>query len=109
MGAVLIVDDRHDVLELNRILLEAEGYEAEGCSYAEATPERLRLGAPRVLLLDLVPGAEAPWTLLQRLRREDRIDVELGAAASSLREPRVDGGRRRFPTARSETCAEQVA
>src|SRR5438067_13655085 len=82
MGAVLIVDDRHDVLELNRILLEAEGYEAAGCAYADATPERLRLGAPRVLLLDLVPGDEAPWTLLQRLR-QDEDTREIGVVVTS--------------------------
>jgi DNA-binding response OmpR family regulator len=82
MGAVLIVDDRHDVLELNRILLEAEGYEAVGCSYAEATPERLRRQAPRVLLLDLVPGDEAPWTLLQQLR-QDESTCEIGVVVTS--------------------------
>ena len=82
MGAVLIVDDRHDVLELNRILLEAEGYEAVGCSYAEATPERLRRQAPRVLLLDLVPGDEAPWTLLQQLR-QDESTREIGVVVTS--------------------------
>ena len=82
MGAVLIVDDRHDVLELNRILLEAEGYEAAGCSYTEATPERLRLAAPRVLLLDLVPGDEAPWTLLHRLR-QDEDTCEIGVVVTS--------------------------
>jgi DNA-binding response OmpR family regulator len=82
MGAVLIVDDRHDVLELNRILLEAEGYEAVGCSYAEATPERLRRQAPGVLLLDLVPGDEAPWTLLQQLR-QDESTREIGVVVTS--------------------------
>jgi DNA-binding response OmpR family regulator len=82
MGAVLIVDDRYDVLELNRILLAAEGYEAEGCSYAEATPERLRRQAPCVLLLDLVPGDEAPWTLLHRLR-QDEATREIGVVVTS--------------------------
>jgi two-component system, OmpR family, response regulator len=82
MGAVLIVDDRHDVLELNRILLEADGYGATGCSYAEATPERLRRQAPRVLLLDLVPGDEAPWTLLQQLR-QDESTREIGVVVTS--------------------------
>jgi DNA-binding response OmpR family regulator len=81
-GAVLIVDDRHDVLELNRILLEAEGYEAEGSSYADVTPERLRRQAPRVLLLDLVPGDEAPWTLLRRLR-QDEDTCEIGVVVTS--------------------------
>src|ERR671933_1841094 len=82
MGAVLIVEERHEVLELNRILLAAEGYKAEGCSYAEATPERLRRQAPCVLLLDLVPGDEAPWTLLQRLR-QDESTREIGVVVTS--------------------------
>jgi len=69
--SVLIVDDRHDALELNRILLEAEGYEAEGCSYSEATSERLRRDRPAVVLLDLVPRDDAPWDLLRRLRQDD--------------------------------------
>lgn len=68
--SVLIVDDRHEVLELNRILLEAEGYETEGCAYSEATPERLRRDRPDVLLLDLLPRDDAPWSLLRRLRQD---------------------------------------
>src|SRR5579885_2940675 len=71
--SVLVIDDRRDVLELNRVLLSAEGYEAEGCSYAEATPERLRKDTPRVVLLDLIPGDTAPWALLHRLRHDEAL------------------------------------
>lgn len=67
---VLIVDNRRDVLELNRILLEAEGYEAQGFSYAELTPRKLQDCVPDVLLLDLMPGSEEPWDLLRRLRQD---------------------------------------
>lgn len=68
--SVLIVDDRHEVLELNRILLGAEGYETEGCAYSEATPGRLQRDRPDVLLLDLLPRDDAPWSLLRRLRQD---------------------------------------
>lgn len=71
--SVLVVDDRRDVLELNRILLAAEGYDTDGCTYAEATPERLRQSVPRVVLLDLIPGDTAPWDLLHRLRHDEAL------------------------------------
>ncbi len=80
--SVLIVDDRHDVLELNRILLEAEGYEAVGCSYSAATVERLRRDRPGVLLLDLVLRDEAPWDLLRRLRQDPALE-DIGVVVTS--------------------------
>ncbi len=80
--SVLIVDDRHDVLELNRILLEAEGYEAIGCSYSAATVERLRRDRPGVLLLDLVLRDEAPWDLLWRLRQDSSLE-DIGVVVTS--------------------------
>jgi DNA-binding response OmpR family regulator len=78
----LIVDDRRDVLELNRILLTAEGYETEGCTYEEATPERFRTTKPRVVLLDLVPRDDAPWALLERLR-QDEATRDIGVVVTS--------------------------
>ncbi len=81
-GVVLIVDDRRDVLELNRILLIAEGYETDGCSYAEATPERFRAVSPRVVLLDLVPRNDAPWALLERLQ-QDEATRDVGVVVTS--------------------------
>lgn len=80
--AILIVDDRRDVLELSRILLESEGYIADACAYVEATPQRLRESAPRVVLLDLTPGDTAPWELLQRLRR-DEATRDVGVVVTS--------------------------
>ncbi len=81
-GLVFVVDDRHDVLELNRILLEAEGYRTEGYSYAALPLERLRTQAPDVILLDLLPDDEAPWELLRRLRR-DPLTRGVGAVVTS--------------------------
>lgn len=81
-GVVLIVDDRRDVLELNRILLHAEGYETDGCTYKEATRERLRATKPRVVLLDLVPRDDAPWALLERLQ-QDEDTREIGVVVTS--------------------------
>jgi len=80
--SVLIVDDRHDVLELNRILLEAEGYETIGCSYGAATVERLRRDRPSVLLLDLVLRDETPWDLLRRLRQDPSLE-DIGVVVTS--------------------------
>ena len=80
--SVLIVDDRHDVLELNRILLEAEGYETIGCSYGAATVERLRRDRPSVLLLDLVLRDETPWELLRRLRQDPSLE-DIGVVVTS--------------------------
>lgn len=79
---VVIVDDRGDVLELNRILLEAEGYEAQGLAYKDVTVERIRQTGPCVVLLDLVPGDEAPWELMRRLR-SDPATREIGVVVTS--------------------------
>lgn len=87
--AILIVDDRRDVLELSRILLESEGYTTDACAYAEATPQRLRESAPRVVLLDLTPGDTAPWELLQRLRR-DESTRDVGVVVTSDTPPLVE-------------------
>lgn len=81
-AVVLIVDDRRDVLELNRILLIAEGYETDGCSYKEATPERFRATNPQVVLLDLVPRDDAPWALLERLQH-DKATHDVGVVVTS--------------------------
>ena len=81
-GSVLIVDDRRDVLELSRILLSAEGYDTDACAYAQATPERLSQGSPQVLLLDLVPGDDAPWALLKRVR-QDESTSDIGVVVTS--------------------------
>ena len=79
---IAIVDDRHDVLELNRILREAEGYETAGYAYAQVTPTQLEQRAPEVMLFDLMPGDEAPWELLRRLRRDERTR-EIGVVVTS--------------------------
>lgn len=84
---VFIVDDRPDILELNRILLEAEGYETEGHAYADVTPETLYAAAPRVVLLDLPRDDETPWTFLKRLRADARtaaISVVVTSGAPAL-------------------------
>ncbi len=79
---VFVVDDRPDILELNRILLEAEGYETEGYAYAAMTPETLYAGEPRVVLLDLPRDDEAPWTFLRRLRADERTK-DIGVVVTS--------------------------
>jgi len=79
---VFVVDDRPDILELNRILLEAEGYETEGHAYADVTSETLHAAAPRVLLLDLPWGDETPWAFLRRLRSDERTR-EIGVVVTS--------------------------
>ena len=94
--SILIVDDRHEVLELNRILLEAEGYEVAGCSYGEATLERLRRDGPAVLLLDLVPRDDAPWSLLRRLR-QDPSTREIGVVVTADAPALVDRALRDTP------------
>jgi len=79
---VLIVDDRRDIFELNRILLESEGYQAIASSYKDATPEVVLEAGAQVVLLDLVPGDEAPWALLELLR-QNAATRDLGVVVTS--------------------------
>jgi CheY-like chemotaxis protein len=71
--AVMVIDDDDHLREAMSALLEAHGYDVDGCADASEALERLELGAaPDVILLDLVmPGMDG-WQFRIEQKREAR-------------------------------------
>jgi len=67
---ILVVDDDPDTLELLCALLNTNGYSAVGVTGARAALERVRQGAPDMLLIDYMLPETDGMTTLQRCRSE---------------------------------------
>ncbi len=68
---VLIVEDDAPLRELVRRMLEREGYAVVEAKHGRAALDRLREGAPGVILLDLMMPVMDGFEFLAELRRED--------------------------------------
>ena len=68
---VLIVEDDAPLRELLRRMLEREGYAVVEAEHGRAALDRLREGAPGVILLDLMMPVMDGFEFLAELRRED--------------------------------------
>jgi DNA-binding response OmpR family regulator len=78
-ASVLVVDDSAIMVETLNSLLSSHGFCVESCLDGETGWQRLRAGMtgdypmPDLLLLDLnMPGLDG-WTLLSRIRSEQRL------------------------------------
>ncbi len=90
---VLVIDDSPAMLELNRILLSAEGYEVLTSSYAEVSMAFIKERAPQAILFDLVKDQSASWALLAELRKEPEtrdIGVMVTSASTVLLKRALD-------------------
>ena len=85
---VLVINDTQEILDLFRDLLEEEGFEVTLYSYAFHDIEEIAQGAPDLVILDLLIGAEAlGWQLLQKMkmsRRTEKIPVVVCTAAVQM-------------------------
>ena len=50
---ILIVDDEENIIELGRLYLENEGYQAESANDGPAAPEQFETLQPTLIVLDL--------------------------------------------------------
>jgi CheY-like chemotaxis protein len=95
---VLVVDDDPTILRLLQVNLEMEGHEVLTAGDGHEALERLREGAPEVVLLDvMMPGLDG-WQVCERIRadpdlattpvvilsaRAQQSDLERGAQAGA--------------------------
>ncbi len=83
LGRLLVVDDDPDVRRVLVRMLEEEGYtatEAEGGDQAKAS---LEVGAPELILLDLMLSGEDGFELLADIRRTSDVPVIILSAKMS--------------------------
>jgi CheY-like chemotaxis protein len=88
--AVMVIDDDDHLREAMSALLEAHGYDVDGCADASEALERLELGAaPDVIVLDLLmPGMDG-WQFRSAQKREARWANIPVVAISGDRSPRA--------------------
>jgi DNA-binding response OmpR family regulator len=75
MTTLLLVDDEKNIIELERLYLEKEGYQIEVAYDGEAALEKFRATRPAAIILDLMlPGIDG-WELCRRIRRESDVPI----------------------------------
>src|SRR6266545_4246315 len=65
MSHVLLIDDDYDVIQLNRMTLEAKGHQVSAAHSAQEGWELLGSGSPDVVILDVMEEFNAGFTLAQ--------------------------------------------
>ena len=69
---VFAVNSDSDLLHVLRLILESEGYAATVARIAPDPFARIAALAPDALVVDLAPGEQGGWALLERLRADTR-------------------------------------
>lgn len=66
---IMVINDTKDILELFRVILESEGYEAILYSYAVQDIVEVERIMPDLLILDVIFGSEKlGWQMLDKLK-----------------------------------------
>jgi two-component system alkaline phosphatase synthesis response regulator PhoP len=75
MTTLLLVDDEKNIIELERMYLEKEGYQLEVAYDGKAALEKFRATQPAAIILDLMlPGIDG-WELCRRIRQESDVPI----------------------------------
>ncbi len=75
MPTLLLVDDEKNIIELERLYLEKEGYKIEIAYDGKSALERFRAVKPALLVLDLMlPGIDG-WEVCRRIRQESNTPI----------------------------------
>jgi len=75
MPTLLLVDDEKNIIELERLYLEKEGYKIEVAYDGKTALERFRAAKPDLLVLDLMlPGIDG-WEVCRRIRQESDTPI----------------------------------
>jgi two-component system alkaline phosphatase synthesis response regulator PhoP len=75
MTTLLLVDDEKNIIELERMYLEKEGYQIEVAYDGKTALEKFRATKPAAIILDLMlPGIDG-WELCRRIRQESDVPI----------------------------------
>jgi CheY-like chemotaxis protein len=89
MKKILLVDDDHDFLEMNRSVLEARGYQVLTASNPASALEAVKRERPDLVVTDLMMrDLDAGFSLSRSLKEDpatSSVPVIIGTAASSQR------------------------
>jgi DNA-binding response OmpR family regulator len=85
-GLVLIVEDDVKLLDANRLLLEAEGYEVTAAKSLSEAGERLAAQKPDIAVLDIMLPDGSGLDFLTELRRQSAVPVLLLTALGTDRD-----------------------
>ncbi|MBI4786209.1 MAG: response regulator transcription factor [Chloroflexi bacterium] len=75
MTTLLLVDDEKNIIELERLYLEKEGYQVEACYDGHTALAKFRALKPAAIILDLMlPGVDG-WDVCRRIRQESDVPI----------------------------------
>jgi two-component system alkaline phosphatase synthesis response regulator PhoP len=75
MTTLLLVDDEKNIIELERLYLEKEGYRIEAAYDGKTALEKYRALKPAAIILDLMlPGIDG-WEVCRRVRQESDVPI----------------------------------
>lgn len=79
---ILVVDDEHNIIELARLYLEADGYRVESATDGASALNKVRTRVPALVILDLMLPVIDGWDVCRRLRAESDIPIIMLTARS---------------------------
>ena len=75
MTTLLLVDDEKNIIGLERMYLEKEGYQIEAAYDGKTALEKFRATRPAAIILDLMlPGMDG-WEVCRRIRQESDVPI----------------------------------
>ncbi|MBI5301058.1 MAG: response regulator transcription factor [Chloroflexi bacterium] len=75
MTTLLLVDDEKNIIELERLYLEKEGYAIETAHDGKVALDKFRAIKPALIVLDLMlPGMDG-WEVCRRIRQESDVPI----------------------------------
>lgn len=75
MTTLLLVDDEKNIIELEKLYLEKEGYKIEVAYDGKAALEKFRALKPAAIILDLMLPLLDGWEVCRRVRQESDVPI----------------------------------
>jgi two-component system alkaline phosphatase synthesis response regulator PhoP len=75
MPMLLLVDDEKNIVELERLYLEKEGYKVEAAYDGHSALEKFRSLKPSAVILDLMLPVIDGWEVCRRIRQESDVPI----------------------------------
>ncbi len=75
MPTLLLVDDEKNIIELERLYFEKEGYKIETATDGRAALDKFRSLKPAAVILDLMLPEIDGWEVCRRIRKESDVPI----------------------------------